>query len=62
MVKAVGRRGAWAVKGGRGVSGGGAGGGRSSRRRLGGGDGDSRTGRTGVSEAYRSRTGAKGSG
>ena len=59
---AVGRLRAWAVTGGRGVGGGGSGGGRSSRRRLGGGEGDSRTGRTGVSEAYRSRTGAKGSG
>ena len=48
---AVGRLRAWAVTGGRGVGGGGSGGGRSSRRRLGGGEGDSRTALTGVSEA-----------
>ena len=62
MVKAVGRLGAWAVKGGRGVRGGGSGGRRLSRRRWGGGEGDSRAGRTGVSAAERSMTGAKGSG
>ena len=61
MVPSVGRLGAWAVRGGRGVSGGGSGEGRLSRRRLIGGEGDSRAGRTGVTEAERSMTGARSS-
>ena len=51
MRLAGGLRGACAWGGGIGGRGGGSGGGRARRRRLGGGEGDSRAGRTGVSDA-----------
>ena len=49
------------LKGGRGVRGGWSGGGRSMRWRLGGGEGDSSSGRTSESDAERFATGARGS-
>ena len=61
-MEAAGLLGVWAGGGSRGASGGGSGGGRSRRRRLGGGEGDSRAGRTGLSGAERSMSGAGGSG
>ena len=61
VVTAVGLLGAWAVGGIRCDHGGGSGGGRSMRWRLGGGEGDSRAGRTGVSEAEGFISGAGGS-
>ena len=62
MVLAVGLSGACAWGGGCGFGGGGSGGGRARHRRLGGGEGDSLAGRTGVSDAERSGTEAGGSG